>query len=136
MIICVGYTSLLAENDEFIVLNNSCTCEGYNQVYECRVTEGGTTLWTGAVFDCSSSSNELILFHTSSDMKVCNNGAIAGRIVRAENNTYVSQLIISVSTITVGTNISCSHETGSSTKLIGTSILTLTTGNTSLKTEN
>ena len=66
MIINVGYTSLLAENDEFIVLNNSCTCEGYNQVYECRVTGGGTTLWIGAVFDCSSSSNELTLFHTSS----------------------------------------------------------------------
>ena len=42
MIINVGYTSLLAENDEFIVLNNSCTCEGYNQVYECRVTGGET----------------------------------------------------------------------------------------------
>ena len=69
-------------------------------------------------------------------MKVCNNGAIVGRIVRAENNTYVSQLFISVSTITVGTNISCLHETGSSMKLIGTSLLTLTTGNTSQKTEN
>ena len=69
-------------------------------------------------------------------MKVCNNGAIVGRIVRAENNTYVSQLFISVSTITVGTNISCLHKTESSMKLIGTSLLTLTTGNTSQKTEN
>ena len=112
-----------------MVINNSnCACEGYKQVYECRVT--GVTLWTGSAFVCSSSSNELTLLKSNSDMRVCNNGAIVGRIIRVENDTYVSQLTVLVSAETVNMNICCLHENGSSTKLIGSSLLTTTTGNT------
>ena len=113
-----------------MVINSSnCICEGYKQVYECRVT--GVTLWTGTAFVCDSSSNELILLQSISGTKVCNNGAIFGQIIRVENDTYVSQLTVSIGaeTVTNSMNISCFRENGSSTTLIGSSLLTITTGN-------
>ena len=52
-------------------------------------------------------------------------------LIRAEDNTYVSQLTVSVSAQMVGTNISCSHDS-KGTHLIGSLLLTLTTGNASV----
>ena len=115
-----------------LVAINNCTCEGYDQVYECRITGSGATVWTGTVFDCSS--NEIIILHTSSNVGVeiaCNDGVIVGELIRTENNTYTSQLTVSVSSQTVGTNISCSHDSRG-THLIGSSVLILSTGNASL----
>ena len=110
---------------------NNCTCEGYNQVYECRVTGGGATVWRGSAFDCSASNNEIVLLHSSSSSvrNSCSNGAIVGRVARADNNTYVSHITVSVNAEMVGKNISCFHDS-SGINLIGSSLLTLTTGNT------
>ena len=116
-----GYASKL-------VAMNICTCEGHNQIYECRVTGSGAIVWRGTAFDCSSSSNEIVLFQSSSGTQVCNNGAISGRIFRAENNTYISQLTVSVSAEMIGMNISCFHDSGATPNLIGCSLLALTRG--------
>ena len=61
---------------------------------------------------------------------VCNNGAISGRIIRVENNTYVSQLSVSVSAEMIGSNISCYHDSGGSENVnpIGSSLLAITRG--------
>ena len=85
-------------------------------------------MWTGTAFDCSN--NAIIILHSSTSTGVeitCNDGAIVGRLIRAKNNTYVSQLTVSVSAQTVGTRISCSHDSRG-THLIGSSVLTLSTG--------
>ena len=116
-----GYAS------ELVAMKN-CICEGYTQVYECRVSGSGAIVWRGIAFDCSSSSNEMVLFQSSSDTEVCNDGAISGRIIRAENNTYISQLTVSVSAEMVGTTISCFHDSRGTQNLIGSSLLTLTRG--------
>ena len=129
----VGYASTVGNNNEFefmVVNGSNCTCEGHNQVYECRVSGSGVIVWKGTAFDCSSSSSELVLSQSRSDTQVCNNGAIVGCIIRAENNTYISQLTVSVSAEMVGTMISCFHDSGATQNLIGSSLLTLTTGNT------
>ena len=120
----IGYLSM----SEFIVINN-CTCNGY----ECRITGNGSTIWqgTGTTVGCSSSSNEIILFHgqsSSSMCHVCNSGAVMGCITSVENNSYITQLMVSVSAEVIGTNISCSHDHGGHTDLIGSSLITLTTG--------
>ena len=115
---------------------NNCTCEGCDQVYECRVTGSGATVWTGTAFDCSN--NEIAILHSSSSTGVeitCNDGAIVGRLIRAENNTYISQLTVSVSAQMVDTNISCSHDSRG-THLIDSLLLTLTTGNASVIKHN
>ena len=113
-----------------VVNSSNCTCEGHNQVYECIVTGGGSIIWKGIAFDCSSSSNELVLSQSMSGTQVCNNGAINGHIIRVENNTYISQLTVSLNAEIVGKNISCFHDIGGATERIGSSLLTLTTGNT------
>ena len=94
----------------------------------CSVTGGGAIVWRGTSFECSSSSDEIVLLQSSTDAQVCNDGAITGSIIRAENSTYVSQLTVSVSAEMIGTNISCYHDSGATQNLIGSSLLTLTTG--------
>ena len=119
------------ETDNFIAINSSnCVCEGYTLVYECRVT-GGNIVWRGTAFECRSSSNEIVFLQNQPGPHLCNNGAIRGRIIRAdENDPYVSRLTIVVCTEMVGKNISCLHDVGGTEKLVGSSVLTLTTGNT------
>ena len=76
--------SISMETDDFIAINNSnsCVCKGYNLVYECRVTGSYITIFKGTVFDCTMSSNELVLFHDNSGIDVeCNGGAITGRLI-------------------------------------------------------
>ena len=108
---------------------SNCTCEGYDQVYECRVTGRGATVWRGSAFNCPSTNNEILFLHSSSGIeKVCNDGVIVGRAIRAENDTYISQLTVSVSAGMIGRNISCYHDSGAA-ELIDFSVLTLTTGN-------
>lgn len=132
---CEAIIPQLATDDFIAISNSSCVCEGYTLVYECRVT-GGNTVWNGTAFQCSSSGNEIILLQSrTAERHTCNNGAISGRIIRAdENNTksYVSWLTIVVGAEMIGKNISCLRDIGGThdQRLIGSSVLTLTTGNT------
>ena len=117
-----------------LVAVNSCTCEGYDQVYECRVTGSGITVWRGTAFNCPATGNEIHFFHSRFDTETtltCNSGAIVGRTIRTENNIYVyiSQLTVSVSAEMIGMNVSCFHDTlGAAENLIGSSRLTLSRG--------
>lgn len=74
---------------EFRVIKN-CTCE--ERIYECRIIGNGITVWKGSAFDCPQSNNEITFL---SSFK-CNNGAITAHIIAAENNTYISQLTVSL----------------------------------------
>ena len=119
--------SVLTDTDDFIAINNSnCVCEGYNLVYECSITGHGTIIWRGIAFECPHSSDEIVLFQNSRGIHVCNDGAITGRIIGADNNTYMSQLTVLVSDETIGMNVSCFHDSKGTENLIGSSLLTLT----------
>ena len=113
-----------------LVAVNSCTCEGYVQIYECRVTGYGATIWKGTALDCHSSTNEIVILPSDSVNRsiTCNNGEIVGRLVRRENNSYVSQLSVSVSSEVIGGSIGCYHEVGVDALEIGTLRLATTTG--------
>ena len=114
-----------------LVAKNSCTCEGYDQVYECRIAGNGAAVWRGSAFNCPATGNEIFFLHSSSGIeKTCNDGAIIGRLVRTENNIYISQLTVSVSAEMIGKNISCFHDSGATPNLIGSSLLALTRGTT------
>ena len=107
-----------------------CICEGYVQIYECRATGYGATIWRGTALDCHSTFNEIIILPSDSfnRSKTCNNGAIVGRLVRHENNSYVSQLSVYVSSDIFSRNISCYQEVGADTIKIGTLQLPTATG--------
>ena len=102
--------------------------------YECTVSGSGSgaTIWKGTAFDCSLISNEFVIFHdinyTSQKPQTCNNGAIIGQVVRAENDSYTSQITIQVSDELNGTTVVCAHDNGTDSVEIGSAILNITTG--------
>jgi hypothetical protein len=129
----IGCASSSIENA--LVPISNCMCEGHDQVYECRVTGSGATVWRGSAFNCDDTGNEIILLYSRfGTAEVCNDGAIIGRIISVENDTYVSQLTVVVSAKMTGKSINCFHDgpAGAPEELIGSSVLTLTTGNANL----
>ena len=90
----------------------------------------GAITWRGTAFECSDAGNEIVLFHSTTAQGECNNGAIVGRVIRAENNSYTSQLTVTVNTDSemIGRNISCIHNNGVSANVIGSSVLAITRG--------
>ena len=99
--------------------------------YNCTVSGSGATIWKGTEFDCSS-NNEIIILHsinyTSERPKTRNNGAIIGRAIGAENDSYTSQLTVQISDELNGTTIVCVHDNGTDSVEIGSAILSVTTG--------
>ena len=125
--------SVASGNNELMVLN-SCTCSGHNQVYECTVVGEGATVWKGTAFECAATNNEIVLFHEynngmSSNQRMCNNGTIVGRIIMAENGTYTSQVTVAIRPEMANRSIQCIYDSidGTTTE-IGSAILTITTG--------
>ena len=108
---------------------NDCTCEGHNVTYECTVSDNGAMIWKGTAFDCSLTNNELAIFHTinftSQRPLPCNNGAIVGRAVKAENDSYKSQITIQVSDELNGTTVVCAHDNGTLSTEIGSAIIAI-----------
>ena len=130
------------ENAARFVQINSCTCLGYVVTYECTVGSGLGTVWSGSVFNCPSSSNEIYLLESSFNqneslntgsslnLETCNNGMITGRVVRIDETSgfYTSQVSIAVlSSELTGKNVSCTQNNGSTTELIGSAPIILTT---------
>ena len=114
-----------------LVVINGCTCEGYDQIYECRITGSGSSYSLERIcirLSCYRHSSFIVVL---TPKKTCNDGAISGRIIRAENNTYVSQLTVSFSAEMIGLTISCFHDSRGTQNQIGSSLIALTRGITS-----
>ena len=88
----------------------------------------GATIWRGTALECSEAGNEIVLFQSTTAQGECNNGAIVGRVIRAENNSYTSQLTVTVNTEMIGRNISCIHDNGVSANVVGSSVLDIAIG--------
>ena len=128
-----GSVLIASENGNNMAMINNCTCEGHVQIYECSVIGYGATIWKGSAFDCHSSTNEIVILPSDSVNRsiTCNNEAIVGRFVRRENDSYVFQLSVNVSSEMIGRNISCYHDVGRDTIEIGTSQLEISAGTVS-----
>ena len=72
----------------------------------------GATIWRGTALECSEAGNEIVLFHSTTAQKECNDGAIIGSVIRAENISYTSQLTVTVTSEMIGRSISCIHDNG------------------------
>ena len=107
---------------------NGCSCPGYTLTFECTVVGRGATVWRGSAFDCVYTSNTILLFHSRfatpiGTISTCNNGAIVGRSLRVENNSYTSQLNVTVSRDLIGKSVTCVHDNGTYVYAIGSSII-------------
>jgi hypothetical protein len=90
----------------------------------------GATVWKGTAFeDCSLTNDEFIIFHsinfTSEKPLICNNGAISVHAIRAEDDSYTSQITMQVIN---GKTVVCAHDNGTDSIEIGSAVLNITAG--------
>ena len=117
------YFDHLEVNKSFLITKEECICPGLNYLtLECTLaaSQGGTTVWSGTGFDCPSSTNEILLFHTRFNTSngtsgTCNNGSIVVRSLQADSeDTYISQLKIRIKSWTSipAQIIACQYDEG------------------------
>lgn len=106
-------------------LLNSCSCIGQTVTFECIVTGGTITVWSGSAFMCEG--NEISLRHgrftNSEAIGSCNDEAIVGRGVASNGTQFTSQLDVILSSELLGDTVSCSVEDGSNLNITGTANL-------------
>ena len=113
------------------VKKNDCSCESYNQIYECTIFGRGATVWRGSAFNCPDTNDEIIVFQSTNTLSHlnCNDGAITARIIRVESTSYTSQLTVNVSGDIIGQSISCAYESGVGVPTeIGSAMLVINSG--------
>ena len=93
---------------------------------------GGITVWRGTAFNCEVGA-EINLLHSQFVLEEgafgnCNGGAIRGRSLRIENNRYISQLSVTLSSDNDGETIECVYDDGSTASVIGNYSINLTKG--------
>lgn len=94
---------------------------------------GGITVWHGTAFNCDVGADSINLLHSQFVSEEgafgnCNGGAIRGKSLRIENNRYISQLVVTLSSDMNGETIKCVYDNGRTTTLIGNYSIDLTTG--------
>ena len=104
---------------------SGCVCPGDISTYECVTMGAGLTIWTGTAFNCSSSSNEILLFHsrfssTKGTYGSCNDGSIVGRSLFVEGNNYTSLLNVTVTPNIAGKTVECFYDDGRTATLFFT----------------
>ena len=124
------YVCISALNESELVAIRNCTCQGYQQIYECTIFGEGATVWRGSALDCPETNNEITLLHSgnSTVQGSCNGGALTATIIRIERNSYTSQLTVNVSADMIGLNITCSYDSGGDTIEIDSVEVTVTEG--------
>ena len=108
-----------------------CACPGDTVTYECTVLSGsgGITVWEGDFFHCSSGKQLIELLHiplTSEPegevfvTQMCNDGDVMGRIIRVGNNSFTSQLNVTLTSVIARNNrIECISDNGTDTHSVG-----------------
>ena len=119
-----------SRNNTLVPLTHQCSCPGFQLTYKCTVTgEAGATIWRGSIFQCSSTDNTITLRHSAfTQIRSCNNGAIIGYGINSQNGHYTSQINITASSTMNNKTVECAYNDGSTTSVIGTSIVTIISG--------
>ena len=122
---------IIAEGNLFRQLSGGriCICldSSWSVTYECTATDGFGTLWTGSAISklCKNSPSGIFLVHSRFESDnptiICDNGTIVGKGVRADNDTFTSQLTVTVSPTSsiLGDTIVCTHSLNGTTHVVG-----------------
>ena len=92
--------------------SNNCSCVDDTLTFECTVRRDIGTIWRGTAFNCPSNGNEIYLWETSTGSNICNKGMITGRIVRVDENSYTSQINVTLNSDLTGQTIECAYDNG------------------------
>ena len=100
---------------------------------------GGSTAWTGNIFNCVN--HEISLFHAdyqSTEGAYAECSDIIGKSVRSDINTtkdnstsvshYTSRLTVPINSGTMGTTIECLYDDGATATLVGRETVNITIG--------
>ena len=90
------------------------SCPGDVLTTECAIMGGGLTVWQGTAFQCVSTSNKIILRHSGFGVShnpagSCNDGTIVAWALGVVNDSYTSQLNVTVSLELNNTTVECWH---------------------------
>ena len=133
---------IVYSNTIFISLisaNNSFHCNHHGQricpkgvlTFVCRVSDGAATIWRGNFFNCPSGGNEIILRHSQFEngfVVTCNDGAISVHSTEVTNNSYTSQLNVTVNPEMNNGTVECIQDSSNVTYYVGACMLILATG--------
>ena len=87
------------------------SCPGDVLTTECTIMGVGVTVWKGTALQCDNS--EIVLLHiqfNNTYTLTCNNGRIVARGLGVINNSYISQLNVTVSLELNNTTVECWHD--------------------------
>lgn len=107
------YILAIIEQNHFVGVSGNI-CPGDYLSFECTVYGETGTAWQANIVNCENGTlDEIILLHNlnySTQIRICNNGTIVvqGIQFNAENNSYTSQLNITVTSDMAGKTIECS----------------------------
>ena len=113
-----------------VALTSGCVCPGDTLIYECTVTGGVATIWTGSALDCNH-LKEIVLLHNrflDGIAGSCNNGAIVVRSLSVQGDNYTSQLNVTVTSDTAGKTIECASDNGVNITLFFSTVIPAITG--------
>lgn len=121
-------TGLTDRNE--LVPTAHCICPEQKFTYNCTVVGRNLTIWSGTVF--MPGCEEIILHHNQyedhPEYRSCNDGAIVGQSIEVLNNSYRSNLTISVTSRLEGRTVICSAADKSNITIIGSTTLLITRG--------
>ena len=113
----------------------SCVCPGDVLTYTCTIIGGGNTEWGGSAFDCPDSSDQIILRHSQYTTEGgtfgnCNNNNIQARSVGVVDNSYTSQLNVTLNgNFPNNATVTCTHISNDQGETpVGSSHFTLVSG--------
>ena len=127
----IGYTE-----DNFLSISpESCTCPGDELVFECTIEGDAGTYWRGtALKDCLQS--RILIRHSQfydggyTDRRSCGaSGMVVVRTISVVNNSFTTQITITVNQQLNGTTVECESDSG---RVIGRTQISLKTGNESM----
>ena len=131
MILLLSYEFKISASVDSLQCNHhvDCVCPGNTVVFECTIVGAIATVWKGSFFtDCPS--NSIVLRHrvfTPGINGTCNDGAVVANGIEVINNSYTSQLIVTVNPEVNNSTVECIRD-GSMEMTVGTCPLSLASG--------
>ena len=128
------YTSLISANNNNLLYCNyygSRVCPEDIIVFDCSVSGGVATVWKGSIFNCRAGGNQIVLRHHNNFEHgvsgTCNDGDIVAYSSEVTNNSYNSQLNVTVTPEMHNGTVECIQDDINET-FVGTCTLIITTG--------
>ena len=106
---------------------------------DCNIDGGGATIWNGTSFRCQNTNHVIILRHSqinNSEIQkirgVCTNGKIVASAIGIVNDSYISQLNVTVTPEMNNKTVECWHNHNLTDTLVKRMYIILITQNLSL----